>query len=66
MTIVNYSVKRNTGRCKQIHNVLSFDTAHHNAACEQYLWQLDSVGSRVGWPGSDLVCSRLRANPYCK
>lgn len=49
MTIVNYSVKRNTDRCKQIHNVLSVDAAHHNAACAQSLWQLVGAQGSPGW-----------------
>lgn len=61
MTIVNYSVKRNTDRCKQTHN--ASDAARHNAADEQYLRR--SVGARVAGSGIDLVCSRLRANPFC-
>lgn len=63
MTIVNYSVKRNTDRCKQTHNAVSSDAARHNAADEQYLRR--SVGARVAGAGIDLVCSRLRANPFC-
>ena len=66
MTIVNYSVKRNTDRCKQIHNVVSVDAAPHNAACEHLCGSL--TVSAHGSLGGEVISYAQHPVliPFCK